>query len=458
VEINSRSSRITRKVRQELRDTGKVIEGVYQNRREIEPHLLAWPQTRFPLLAITAKAGGGKTSMLNHLADEWEQGGHSVLLLRAQFLKKQKLWTAVQDQLSLKASVTPAELTRLGLYAEKPLLIVLDGLNEHPEPGALLVSILETCQETGPAGPIKVLFSYRAGNDAWLEIGKEQEGLFLPPVEEQKDAPAAGEEKPPVTHLPPFDLVEIESCWQLHAQREPNRFQPDFAFTEAHGAGREFTGLLRNPLLLRIFLEVHHGRSCPTNLTRLQLFEGYFDLLAQKTLDEGRFLTDVARLCLEQGTGILQMDDLFQDPRTSPTIRLSRASSPYRRLLSEGVLVQGHLGAAPTVSFLVEALLEYVAARGRVSDGLAREPAQVADLLRDRQDIDLVRNTCQMALEIQAPAEGPTFLAGWIDLEGREFAELAGPALAQLVLEAENPAKLAEILVANPTENDIVAV
>ena len=344
---------------------------------------------------------------------------------------------------------------------ETGLIIVVDGLNEHPQADQFLQSIYAICREAGAESPMKVLFTFRSGNEQWFSPSEEDQALMMPPParDDASRSREAGEK--PLHTIGPLNLQETEAMWKEYAQEAPERFCPAFTFAEAMESSRRFSEVLRNPMLLRIFLATYHGRGQPERLTQCSLFGAYFDRLAEKTADDGQLLANIARLAVEQGTGKVALDLLFNDPSTGAAMRDTASTSAYDVLLREDVLSTLNAGKAPEVLFLIEVFMEYAAARCWIERGQAGSPPQIHELVgsEDAENpSDHLRNACRYALEVGTQKYGITFLTEWIDLGSDLHAEMAGPILAQLVLEAEDPAAVAKEVFAVPTQNDVRAV
>ncbi|MDA8620734.1 SAM domain-containing protein, partial [Planctomycetota bacterium] len=132
-ELARRSAVSTRDTEDQLLASRKLLKGVYVSRPDAEVHLRPLPGTAFPLALVTAQAGAGKTTLLHHVAAEWANEGASVLLARANAIEGTDLMAWLREELRLADSVTPDALAAGGASEEHPLVLVLDGLNEHGE-------------------------------------------------------------------------------------------------------------------------------------------------------------------------------------------------------------------------------------------------------------------------------------------------------------------------------------
>ena len=162
-----RGALVTRDTEEALLASRKLLKGVYVSRPEAEVHLRPLPATAFPLALVTAQAGAGKTTLLHHMAGRYAEAGASVVFTRANAIEGADLLGWLRKELRLAGSVTAEELASRGASEERPLLLVIDGVNEHGEREALLASLLEFAGAVRGARHLKVLVSWRAEYADW---------------------------------------------------------------------------------------------------------------------------------------------------------------------------------------------------------------------------------------------------------------------------------------------------
>ena len=456
-ELTRRNSEATGHTRDDLRQIGKVIKGLYYSRKEIEANLTGWPGSMPPLLALRSAAGGGKTCMMDHLAGQWQKEELPVLFIRAQGLEQADLLKLVQDRLRLEEEVTFADLAGA---LEQPLLILIDGLNEHASPRDFLASILEQAGEAKERA-FKCFFTVRSENLDWVELNEGEKQLFQAEASTENVPTKEEDVKLPGPLLTPLDRLEVEAMWKDYATNDPKRFRPRFSFEEAQrakGAQVDAMEWMSRPLLLRLLLEVYHGRICPSVIGRYPLFTDYLKQLGQKTRDNNAFLLNVARVCLEADTIVLDLDALYTDYRTREVMNDSYHFSPYRRLIREGVLVELREGETRRIGFGMEALAEHVLGEVLLVDGVADTPHGLATAGADKnKDFPQVKRAVQVALQARVEEQGRTYLFEFIDAPVEGVGWLAGGVLGQLILESGEAVLIANELMANPTLEDLGA-
>ena len=637
--ILKRSAAVTRRTREVLYDTRKLLRDVYAARPALDEHISAWPSSSYPLLAIAGPAGSGKTALLNHAVGCWAAEGHAVLFLRAQLLESPRLQEALRQELGLAREVEPEDLAAHGTSPERQLIVVLDGVNEHENYAELMGSAVELASALHGSGNVRIAISFRSDIADWflahqdtvvleeaapmgqtrgfqnpfymdrnfdvrnvygadgkphfecygqkegrmpnpfsfdasyyarryasdpqvaeargaaelfhhfrsvgygrgyrsnhfglmkhvhdnlnplseephcmqcgLPIGREpdgsydiwinsneepeprrhrskelellwykfcslrccqekerklpilrsrgnaERGLFYPPLE--YGLGAHGISDSPCSLVPPMGELETREMWSLFEHRRGAEFRPAFGYEDVVGGSSWFEADLSNPLLLRVFLEVHAGRPLPGELSRCILFDAWFDSLAELTGDGGAFLMDFARLCLEGERSVLDLDALHQDPRTSEVVRRTWIDSIYMQLTRQkGVLSEFHRPDRIEVAFSVESFLEYVLGRVLVEDRGGEDPEQLAEFLGgDIDGFPLLTGAVSMALERQTAECGSKFLYRFIDAGGSRAATVAGGLVGRLIVRGGGAAEVVGDLLGDPTPNDLATI
>ena len=130
-------------------------------------------------------------------------------------------------------------------------------------------------------------------------------------------------------------------------------------------------------------MEVYHDEDLPSNITRHDLFEGYFDFLCKFTEDKGVFLDDFARLCLEHESREIDLDLLYDDKRTKTQVTTNDLGSVYSCLIHKGVLTETLTSDGILVSFTAELFMEHVISGILCKDDGAKTPEGVVEILKE---------------------------------------------------------------------------
>ena len=449
--IRSRCQKITSETQNALRSSGKVIDGLYFHREQIESELVTWQRTSFPISIVTAKAGGGKTCLLDYLASQWQEENASTIFLRAKDLHVDDFMLSIRDLLSLAENVTVSDFISCGISCDKQFIIVLDGLNEHANPDDLLASIIRFCKKAEGNNQIKFLLSCRyehqvswnastrSDRSLFYEKSDSKTGRFLQSQRGKSDVL----KKPPDLYLRPLTPFEIKDCWATFTGQDEKSFKPRFSYAKLRDTSFSTAEMLSNPLVLRIFLEVYHDEDLPSNITRHDLFEGYFDFLSKFTGDKGSFLDDFARLCLENERTEIDLDLLYDDMRTKTQVSTNDLGSVYSCLIRKGILTETLGSDGILVSFTAESFMEHVISRILCKDERAKTPAGLVEILKENQALLKIGNH-EAVLHRKVKEEGVKFLAEFISISRSGFdLTAASLVLGQLVLESESPALFA---------------
>lgn len=159
---------VTRRTREALHDTQKILPEIYSKRPFLDAHIIEWIDSKYPLLAIAGSAGTGKTALLNHATAQWEVQGHSVLFLRAQFIEARSVINALRMELGINDDVDLKVLAEKGTTANCQLIVVLDGVNENAMHAELLDSAVELASALQGVGHVKVAVSFRSDIADWF--------------------------------------------------------------------------------------------------------------------------------------------------------------------------------------------------------------------------------------------------------------------------------------------------
>ena len=455
-EIEVRCARLSARTREALQRCGKVIEGLYYPRREAEPHLRAWPGSSYPLLAAVSPAGGGKTNLLLHMAEEWADAGHTVLHLSGGQMEEDDIISAMKASLRLEPCLTPAEIVSAATADNRHFIVIVDGINEHPRRAELLRSVIALGRSLRDNRLFGVAVAFRDDEAAWLKVSdSDRETLFYDPSEERPDQRQRYRNLPRLLRVSPLSHPERQGMWQEYVLRDKPRFKPQFTYRKVYQRNRDLAALLQNPLVLRLFLEVYAGRTMPTALSREDVFRAYLDRLGELTRDDGELLLNLGRVLLGTCQGTVELDLLYDDPRTKDAVRNTGIGSPYTRLIESGVLNERREAEARRVGFVVEAVLENVLGQVLVTDGLADTPDGLATALQSHASFSSVAGACRSALTEMTKKRGPEYLRSFVAVEGEQIPQIGGTVLGQLLFVGENVAEGVKILSPSPTEQTI---
>ncbi|MEI8078460.1 MAG: tetratricopeptide repeat protein, partial [bacterium] len=430
-ELAARFDRVTREITQRK---GNLVAGAYLSRPAPELELRIWPGTSYPLAALGASAGAGKTCLLEHMVATWSTAGHEVLLITCGRIEHRDFMGLLRDRLALADEVDLRTLSGTLWKSGRRWVVVLDGLNEHPHREQFLASVIASARELGSAG-LRIVFSFRTEVMDWLKVTDADRRLFVVPSSADKaDLEVPGKEVG-VPHIPvvPLDMVERAAMWRLYAKCEPDRYKPAFGFNDMVAESRELAGFLSNPLLLRLFLQVYHNRAIPGHLSRSAFMAEYLKSIFTESGDKGQFLLELGRVFWARKVVRLTVDELFDVPALADAVRSSDVNSPYRKLTSArcAVLVEWREGDDRHVMFAAEAVME--ALLGAVLGESNPGAAELAAMLADHSDYPPARRAITEALLQAVEKAGVKILAQFIPDPGKGTAAMSGEVLAGLV-------------------------
>lgn len=420
----------------------KVIPNLYQPRAEAEQELKGWTGAQAPLLVIAAEAGSGKTNLLAEMARQYGELGLSALLIRAARMESPDLEEVLRGVLNVSTDVDVAALQVLDRPVDAPLMILVDGGNEHAEPAVLMDRLLDFLSRT-PRG-VKVVLSWRADTPAALPVLDERQARLVYPAAQREGDHILAKS---ALRLGALDRQEIEGAWDRYLAHPSKAYRPQFDFQKLVEVDRPLTEQFANPLLLRMFMELFHQRGLKHKP------KGMADIWAlwwrdQRTRErEAGFLEAFATLLMEAGESKVPLDALFDHAALGPEVRNIQVDSAYQQLLRRGVLSQSFAGEELEVGFTMEAAWFFVL--GEIAGREEWTAEKVAERLAESPRW---RAPLQSMVRARVGRGGLDLLCDCIDHEGVPD-EFSAEALAQAFM-LRNPEEVIEALLADATASD----
>lgn len=337
--------------------SGQYISQRYVNRSICESEFrIKFLQSDKQCFLILGKAGEGKTNLSCYLAER-----HTPCLLflsGRKFDSERSIQNAIQlfiDPVSMKRSFKDflEQLNSVLEEEQKYLLILIDGINESPDPIGLnqaLASFVVAIQQSR----IKLCLSCRDTEWSYFHDNKVlRANLFnpLPSTLSLRSLETAS--------LNLFSEDELDTAWRLYR----DYYKLEGLFTT------ELRNLCRDPFMLYLLGEAYSNRelgadeakhSLPQSSTRLQMFDKYWERKAPR--HHKAIQHSIYALAKERRTRL----DLIEVSSTDALaliqsqIGVSIAYSVFSQLLSEKILVQTGEGR---VKFTYDLVFEYTSAR-----------------------------------------------------------------------------------------------
>lgn len=243
----------------------KIIEGVYQERQDAEIALRSWIGARAGLFFLTAEAGSGKTNLLAEMMRQYTSRGIDTIFLRGNRFASNDIQEELISRLNLEKGVEFDQLDFIEYAQENPLMILIDGANEHSASKELFENILQFL-EKHKGGHIKVVISWRVNTKSELpEADEKYESIVY--SEKTESIREDNLIQRSCYWLKPLNKKEVESAWELYTGNKENKDKtgrkPNFSYEQLVYHDRSLSDQLDNPLLMRLFLEMFHGKGLP---------------------------------------------------------------------------------------------------------------------------------------------------------------------------------------------------
>jgi tetratricopeptide (TPR) repeat protein len=340
-----------------LKREKKLLDGIYQNRIDAESALVSWFQSCTSLFVVSAEAGSGKTNLMAHMHAEYQRLDLTSLFIRAARCKSENWEEILREMLNAPIALDLKAFIRDNYSAQVPLMILIDGGNEHPSPLTFLESICQFIVEL-PAGSIKVVLSWRSSTV--MEMPEVQESMepIVYAAAERKEGNLLSTRALRLTGL---DKVELEGAWKKYVNDKNLRSRPVFDFSDLMISDSALVEELSNPLLLRLFLELFHGKPLPkTSKGFINLWAVWWNKIDENK-DEAKYLRYLASVLMEKQQLQIPLDALFEHPVLGDMVKNIQIDSPHQQLLRKGIISQYFSDNVLQVSFTMEAAFYFVA-------------------------------------------------------------------------------------------------
>ena len=482
----------TKRSIQILFETAKYRPQLHYVRSGCESVLEPWINSPKPLLGIEARAGAGKTSLLASLVERrWTQvvDGPPVLFLLARDFETSSIERVLRQALVLDDDVSLDHLC--GLLVPQ-LVVVIDGLNEHKLRSDLLEGIVSAAERTSRSGiGPRFAISWRDEDRGWIAPKLKQRDLWWVPAErmqkcfalsfraaaprveggdkESKSNPDASmsaaraiasaptePDRDPCFKLPQLSDAELSKMWDLYREQDPESSSPRFSFVELQKRNAVLANELRNPLDMRIALELYDGRELGEVILR-SLYEDYLDSLRGKFAACGDLLELLAGLLMEAGSSTVHEYAIAERNPSLVNARGPISALDYLERL--GVVTIRTERNEKLVGFTNERIAEQAIGERLASNVKSEDPEFLARWIDQMTALGFVlaRGSARCALAVLVEKHGLSYLTQFVDHQPDGVESIAGRLLATIVMRGSEfeAARIAHELVAEQTEGDL---
>jgi len=472
--FNERVALNNEKVIEGLKKEQKVIEGAYYNRAESETALKSWIGAQSSLFVLAAHAGSGKTNVLSFMTNEYIQRNIPTVLMRAVRFNSSNIENEIRNIFNLEGDFDFSKSKEFKFKQSDPFIILIDGINENSNTTELLKSI-ETLLEKHKGGGIKIVISWRVNLlDELPEINKSFGKLIYDASDRKSDNILASK----AFLLTTLDRKEMKGVWDLYYNHKSKRYKPQFSLEKLTEIDRPLSKQLENPLLLKLFMQMFNGKGLKN---KGKGFTNFWEIWWKKQKENKRtvdFLKELSVFLANKGIKTVSLDDLLEHPTLSKEVENIQVDSAYIQLIKRNILSQFFIDEKLVVGFTMEAVWHYIlseeidllASKAYSNMKSAMEeaftPKLKAVLSEKVQELttnelkNLIDNNeiWEAALEyflIKKAGKGDyELLMHWIDSEDvSNKVCIAG--LAQAFIIEQDIAVVFEVLLEDPTENDI---
>jgi tetratricopeptide (TPR) repeat protein len=352
-------------------------------------------------------------------------------------------------------------------------IVVVDGVNEHPQSAKLLKCLCEFVQRYGRNFPLKVILSVRSvfftrmlqalGEGRSEEQLKSLEaGLFPSTIFQTHTVEREGRREE--THRFELEAVDEEELREIYEsyrafegywteEGQLRRFRPT---TPYEGLTPQVREVIRHPWLLRMVMEAYDGKPIPERLWTGDILNAFCEAKIFGRTDEERerfaprsqLVTELVRLMRKLKRDNFLRDELhdFSAEWSKALLERELTRSPYLQLLDEGVLMETPIAeewgrfrriVGYQVRFAFDPLFEFLLSNELLAEGggwKGLTGKKVAKWLSEGGDFDHLTGAVTLLLT-EAVQEGNLNLVA--ETLNASDIELAGPVIIEVLTTLE---------------------
>ena len=311
----------------------------FAQRPRIREQITGFLQSERPCALLHATSGMGKTSLVANLGSEWLEApgttpmlavfaaeglpadGRDLPRFLADLLHGEQDLSAVVRRF---AAALPRKKACVGL-------IIIDGIDRHPNPQWLLEGITASARILNECGAFKILGTCTSSiPETFLQSGGQfEETIFYSSSFGLAEATATAT---PGIALAAMTQEELEEAFATY-QRIPER-----ATSTPFGAlNEEMINTLSNPLILRMAMAVYQGQPLPQKVFGVEMVKEYLAQRVFKFPARLDVVTELIDLMLAGHRRSIPFEALRNHPRMRATVVDESATGPLRQLCDDQV-------------------------------------------------------------------------------------------------------------------------
>jgi len=407
--------------------------------------LREWIGARANIFFIAAEAGSGKTNLLAEIQKQYTERELPSLLIRAGRMEKQTLNQQIAYLLNIDFTKGLEDYTSISGTQAEPTFILIDGLNEANNAEQIWQEIIDLSKVFEP-GSLKFVVTNRANSKADLEryvvSDSENDLLYGENNDNEKGLSAY------TFWLTALDMKEMKNAWDNYAVKDKSRFKPNFSFDDIALFDRAIYNQINNPLVLRIFLEIYHGKPLPKKGNKhLNIWGDWLTTFSEAEQAFFKLLTDEI---WDKSENELLLDDLINNEKLKSYFTTDVINAPYPRLKNNGWISRYVKDLNSYVAFTVEGALLYLLGVKLQLHKPTFDLAAVQEILEENNKLKrsyIESFLCRKSLEGDLK-----LVCELIDAGDKHIDICITPLL--LFLKAFGPKAMLDIVLENPTEND----
>lgn len=310
---------------------------LYVGRPEVEATLNHWLEGDVPAIIISGEAGSGKTVSMYALADRLLTREDPLLLFTARTFERCDLdYVTASIVRALDRYESIESITGALSQHSRRLLVVVDALEESPDPELLFNSLMQVLSSVQRAA-LRLVLSIR---DIALEKTISRSvAVHAAKLFHVDCSSSSGKRSRPYLQLKRLTNQEFEAFFQ--------KYRAAYGIpTTLSELNPNASHVLRNPLVLKLACECYRGKPLPAHVSPHRVFKAYLEIRVRDQAT-GRvdvrvmhFLDTFVREAFARRLTQLDINDLYEHQTLAQDMFNDSLRSPYFKLLHEGIIVE----------------------------------------------------------------------------------------------------------------------
>jgi len=354
----------------DIRGKKKYIRELYINRHEVEHAFDSFCTSDKTGFVLIGSSGMGKTNLLCHLYDQYEQSGHAMLFISsAQIDRSLNIEDLILKELNIQTTFRELceRINTLCAQKNKLFIILIDAVNEFMYENTGPPDLVKKTDELiAKNSQPRIKFVITSRTKTWKTIQSSYNVTLSKSFYYSRN----GTQKMDIAHtISRYSENELQKAYNKYASYHDVKSQYIDISKVIHYE-------LADPLMLRFVCEIYTGQQIPLDIHNQNIFEKYFNhFIYDEENDEGdatlqMLVYNIANCMLQLKKdniyvhNDLEKSMLFKSVNNFENLlqqlKDTKIGSTYINLVDKGILNEIHINKDRMIKFTYDRFLEHV--------------------------------------------------------------------------------------------------